>query len=91
MLTCLHASLVFLKPDPLFLLTNPQDSRVSGAESREPPAGQEARDTLRTENLKSINLWVSFSTLYYIFMEYLLFHIFMPWRKTAWKEKTSFY
>ena len=61
------------------------------AESREPPAGQEAHETLRTEHLKSINLPVSASSLYYVFVEYLVFHIFMPCRKTAWKEKTSFY
>ena len=64
---------------------------MSEAESRESPAGQEAHDTLRIEHLKSTNLRVSSSALYYVFVEYLVSHIFMPWRKTAWKEKTSFY
>ena len=59
------------------------------AESREPPAGQEAHET-ELNVLNPLNLRVT-STLYYVFVEYLIFHIFMPWMKTAWKEKTSFY
>lgn len=71
-----------LKSGCLFLLTNPRGSSEREAESRESPAGQEVHGTFGTENLIAINLWVSSSTLYYVFVEYVVFHVFMPWRET---------